>query len=260
LMAIQNRSDPPLEDDFSLKELRCYNLPFGALGFISHILTYYTLVCLWYGRKPLWPFHKISNTKLDLALGAIGIILCIVMSMVTIINCKNTWQLLVIAVWKLSMSLLNGLTALHVAILIVGNPDPEAESPMKTKQAAWWVVLYVPGMIAGMSGLMSLVAKTADKIPQVLGLTLAFYAIVGASLIVSILSMMIICWWGGGSPGKVALTGCVVTLALFIVLSAFYSDWCLGLMLDNLWGTPSSDKSAFYWTYFVAKRLSMFSW
>jgi hypothetical protein len=115
-------------------------------------------------------------------------------------------------------------------------------------------------MIAGMSGLMSLVSKTADKIPQVLGLTLAFYAIVGASLIISILTMMIICWWGGGSPGKVALTGCVVTLTLFIVLSAFYSDWCLGLMLNNLLGTPSSDKSAFYWTYFVAKRLSMFSW
>jgi hypothetical protein len=118
----------------------------------------------------------------------------------------------------------------------------------------------VPGMVAGMSGLMNLVSKAADKIPQVLGLTLAFYGIVGASAIVGVISMIIIAWQGGGSPGKVAMTGCVVTLALFIVLSAFYSDWCLGLMLDNLMGTPSSDKSAFYWTYFVAKRLTMFSW
>jgi hypothetical protein len=98
-------------------------------------------VCLWYGRKPLWPFHKINNTKLDLILGAVGILLCIIMALITIINCKNTWQLLVIAVWKLSMSLLNGLTALHVAILIVGDPVPGAEMPMKTKQAAWWVIL-----------------------------------------------------------------------------------------------------------------------
>ena len=129
-----------------------------------------------------------------------------------------------------------------------------------TLHSSFTLYIDVPGMVAGMSGLMSLVSRTADKIPQVLGLTLAFYGIVGASLIVGVISMIIIAWQGGGSPGKVAMTGCVVTLALFIVLSAFYSDWCLGLMLDNLLGTPSSDKSAFYWTYFVAKRLTMFSW
>ena len=140
-LAIGSGANPPLENDFSVQELHCYNLPYGALGFISHVLTYYTLVCLWYGRKPLWPFHKINNTKLDLVLGAVGILLCIVMATITIVSCKNTWQLLVIAVWKLSMSLLNGLTGLHVAILIVGDPDPGVEMPMKTKQAAWWVVL-----------------------------------------------------------------------------------------------------------------------
>ena len=114
-------------------------------------------------------------------------------------------------------------------------------------------------MLAGMSGLMSLVSKVASRIPELLGLTLAFYGIIGASLIVGLLSMGLICYWGGGAPEKVALTGFVATLVLFIVLGAFYSDWALGIMLDNLVGIPSSDASGVYWTYFVAKRLTLFS-
>ncbi|KAF8953541.1 hypothetical protein BDZ97DRAFT_1871817 [Flammula alnicola] len=256
LNVIQSRNDA-LGQDFPSNELHCYNLPYGALGFISHVLTYYTIACLCYGRKPLWPFHKVTNTKLDLALGAVGIALCIVMSIFTIINCKNTWQLLVIAVWKLSMSLLNGLTALHVAIMVFNDPDGEV---VKTKNAAWWILLYIPGMMAGMVGLMNLVVKVAHDIPELLDLTIAFYGIIGAGLVVGTLGMLIVCWWGGGVPEKMIATGFLATLASFIVLSAFYSDWSLGIMLNNLLGTPSGDSSGFYWTYFIAKRLTMFSW
>lgn len=106
---------------------------------------------------------------------------------------------------------------------------------------------------------MSLVSKVADRVPELLGLTLAFYSIIGASLIVGILSMIFIFCWGGGAPEKVAATGFLVTLVLFIVLGAFYSDWSLGIMLNNLIGIPSSDTSGIYWTYFIAKRFTLFS-
>ena len=135
---IQSRSEsnPPLENNFSLEELQCYNLPFGALGFTSHILTYYTILCLWYGKRPLWPLHPINSRKSDLVLNVVGLAVCIVMSAITIFHCKNTWQLLLIAVWKLSMSVLNGLTGVHVAML-----KSTDGMPMKTKQTAWWLVL-----------------------------------------------------------------------------------------------------------------------
>ncbi|KAF8186441.1 hypothetical protein BJ912DRAFT_971909 [Pholiota molesta] len=252
---LQNR-DVTLQQDFSLQELHCYNLPYGALGFISHVLTYYTIACLCYGRKPLWPFKKVHNTKFDLVLAVIGVALCIVMSIFTIINCKNTWQLLVIAVWKLSMSLLNGLTALHVSIMVFNDPEGEV---VKTQNAAWWIILYIPGMLAGMIGLMNLVVKVADQIPDLLALTIAFYCIIGAGLVVGTISMIIICFMGGGVPHKVFVTGTLGTLIAFVGLSALYSDWSLGIMLNNILGIPSGDSSGFYWTYFVAKRLTMFS-
>ena len=36
-------------------EITCYTLPYGGLGFASHILTYYTLFMLFSGRQPLRP-------------------------------------------------------------------------------------------------------------------------------------------------------------------------------------------------------------
>ena len=142
-MILSREYDQALQQQLPAHELHCYNLPYGALGFISHVLTYYTITCLWYGRKPLWPFKTIHNTKLDLILGFVGVSLCIVMSMITMINCRRTWQLLVIAVWKLSMSLLNGLTALHVALLVVHKKDDEA---VKFKAAMWWLLLCKCGL------------------------------------------------------------------------------------------------------------------
>lgn len=195
------------------------------------------------------------------------------------------------------MSLLNTCTALHVAILVVKrdhqakkNAD-EAEKgekveeikdegsslkrPINAKQAAWWLILCeslpsiveilsngpqdIPGMVSGMAGLMSLVTKAAKYNSDILKLTIAFYFIVGSTLIVGLISTLIIWYRGGRSPMKVALTGLAATLTMFIVLSALYSDWCIGMIMGNILGTPSGDKSGFYWSYWAAKRFTMFS-
>lgn len=133
---LQNRA-VTLHEDFSLEELHCYNLPYGIIGLISHLLTYYTIICLCYGRRPFWPLGRVEKTWLNLVLPFVGTALCIWTSITTIIKCKNTWQLLLIGVWKLSMSLLNGLTALHVAIMVY---NAQAGKKAKTQLAAWWIV------------------------------------------------------------------------------------------------------------------------
>ncbi|EDR10253.1 uncharacterized protein LACBIDRAFT_316957 [Laccaria bicolor S238N-H82] len=101
------------------KEVQCYGLPYGGLGFVSHVPIYYTIVCLWRGRKPMMPFRPVKYSWFDLTLGVVGLCGSTAMSIVTIVRCRNTWQLLVIAIWKLSMSLLNGITAIHVALLFL---------------------------------------------------------------------------------------------------------------------------------------------
>ena len=84
-------------------EIHCYSLPYGALGCASHTLTYYTILCLSQTPLSILP-HPFFTADL--------------VSIVTILRCRNTWQLLLVAVWKLDVSLLNGVTAVHVAILM----------------------------------------------------------------------------------------------------------------------------------------------
>ncbi|TEB26885.1 hypothetical protein FA13DRAFT_1737095 [Coprinellus micaceus] len=274
------------------EEIKCYNLPYGALGFASHVLTYYTILCLWFGRKPLWPFSRVSYSWFDLALGGIGLLISTLLSIVTIVRCKNAWELLVIGVWKMSMSLLNGITAIHVAVMVIlekrrvkrerreasddsgvqveksavpagdepgsGAPDrdtakKEDEAPIKVvlnpmRWVSWWVVLYIPGMFAGVAGLMALVVKDRRRHAGVLKLTAGFYVVVGQANA------------GDRSTARrLVFGGLVWVVGTFSILAVFYSDWALGMLTDNIPGLPSGDASALYWTYWISKRLPMFS-
>ncbi|KAF9011847.1 hypothetical protein BDQ17DRAFT_792344 [Cyathus striatus] len=196
------------------------------------------------------------------------------MSIFSIVRCKNTWQLLAIAIWKMSMSLLNGITAVHAACAILMR-DFDHKEKANTGKAAWWLLLYIPGMFTGMVGLMSLVVKHIHE-GGVRKLTISFYCIVGGGVILLLIGI----WRSitrkpkytlvNGNRKKVGddedtvlvwgFGGFAISVFLFTVLAAFYSDWALGMMTDNLIGLPSGDNSALFWSYFVAKRLTMFSW
>lgn len=240
----------------------------------------------------MWPFRPVKYSWFDLTLGVVGLCVSTAMSIVTIVRCRNTWQLLVIAVWKLSMSLLNGITAIHVALLFVKaspkerlegaevevpmddlgaeqeeqaaqltslKPEKLGQKPFK-KSVPLWILLYIPGMIAGMSGLMNLV-KHSEGHKGVLKITIGFYIIVGLGLVTFLFGVCRATYeedtsgWVGFS-----FAGLGWAFATFSLLAVFYSDWVLGMMTTNLVGLPSKDSSVFYWTYFISKRLPMFSW
>jgi hypothetical protein len=113
-------------------------------------------------------------------------------------------------------------------------------------------------MIAGMTGLMDLVAKVVKHSHPLLYLTVTFYSFIGGGLIANFVST---CGYLQGKASEFeVMTTLECTLVYVLVLSALYSDWCLAVMLHNLVGVPSSDNLVFYWTYFVAKRLTMLSW
>jgi len=121
----------------------------------------------------------------------------------------------------------------------------------------------IPGMFAGIAGLMSLVVKAKDH-AGIRKLTAGFYTIVGAGTLIVVLVVIYRVRSQGdlGTPEKakrIILGGLLWLVGSFSILSVFYSDWSLGMMTGNLNGLPSGDNSALYWTYFVAKRLPMFS-
>lgn len=54
-------------------EIKCYSLPYGAIGFISHVLTYWAVLWLSFGRKPYWPPGRLSAGRTDLCLSLVQI-------------------------------------------------------------------------------------------------------------------------------------------------------------------------------------------
>ena len=125
-------------------EIVCYSLPYGGLGFASHVLTYYTIVCLAFGRRPLWPFKRIDHSKFGFGLSAVGLVGGLLVTVVTILRCRNHWQLLVLAIWKLSMSVFNGVAGLHVAIggLREARPnEDDKEVPKVRLKVFYWFAI-----------------------------------------------------------------------------------------------------------------------
>ena len=98
------------------EEMQCYSLPYGALGFVSHLITYYSLVCLWFRVRPLWPTKKMNSWKWDLFVGIWAFIIPVAIAIFTIVRCRNGWQFLTIGIWKMFMSAMLGCSTISAAL------------------------------------------------------------------------------------------------------------------------------------------------
>jgi len=267
----------------TIAELKCYSLPYGGIGFLSHVLTYWQIFWIGLGLKPLAPWSRLKHSLLDLALASIGLILSVAMSIIAIVRCREDWQFLLIAVWKLTLSVSLGCTCVHRGLILdkvrretnaqdIELTHPQLGPRLKGNQgrngnSSWiptpifWVLIYALGVIVGMVGLCSVVNKNIH-IHKVMEFTAIWWALGTIFCLIPGLCYMIFkrrACDGGGYCMSFWMFA-VVGVCFFEAFSVLYSDWVLGIVGDNLAGAPSSDIVKLYWIYFVAKRLSLFSW
>jgi hypothetical protein len=262
-------SGPTLQD-----EIMCYGIPYGGIGFASHVITYYTLGALWFGVKPFAPWSPLNHHLWDGLVAVLTFGGGNALAIFTVIRCRNRWQFVVIAVWKITLSTTLALTALTNAIYIPINDghDPD-DGPLPS---LLWGILYVLGLIVGMVGVFSLVKETWLDIHEVRIVTYVFGGISGGIIAIVLLSgiamfLVGLCLsvsdddsdegeevikTGCGTAGTVVLAGGPIALVIFGV---FYSDWILAAIAGNLAGAPSGDVAILYWLYFAFKRFPLFS-
>jgi len=260
-------------------EIACYALPYGLIGTTSHVLTWYTISILTFGRSPLAPWRKLGSPRFDMFLAATGLLAGLVLTIFTMIRCQQRWQFMLIAGWKALLSVSLGAFSLHVAMLIAQwgtTSQRSAEYPLerlgrhtrKQRQvhsysqrelcaAMWWLVLYLLGMLAGLTGLISLVIEAwgDNKVVE-----LTTYACGGVTVVV----ILLWAWYRflylatDGPNQQAGFRIFVLPLALGLI-AALYSDWVLAGLAENLVGVPSGDVAPLYYAYFAAKRLPIFS-
>jgi hypothetical protein len=103
----------------SIEDLvECYGLPYGGIGFLSHILTYYTIICVGAGQRPLAPWLRLRHSHFDIFLAIISLIGTVVITIYTGVRCRGEWQIVLLAISKLALSLTLGIVVLHSCINI----------------------------------------------------------------------------------------------------------------------------------------------
>lgn len=106
------------------------------------------------------------------------------------------------------------------------------------KSVPLWIFLYIPGMIAGMSGLMNLV-KHSEGHKGVTKITIGFYLIVGLGFWVSFIASReaIVCQHDSSLDSLCdRLLIWPGWMYAFMIVAVFYSDLVLGMMTTNLVG------------------------
>ncbi|KAK0745747.1 hypothetical protein B0T18DRAFT_302354, partial [Schizothecium vesticola] len=258
--------DPGYENGGTIQEqIRCYALPFGAIGFASHILTYLTVLCLALGRSPWRPWRELEGRKLNLAFGILGLTITVPLTILVMVRCRNSRSFILIAIWKLILSATMSFMTIHAARIIVAMVKiAKPYSPMggiRFRKIMWWSILYFIGALIGLVGVANLVRLNFADIWQLRTIT---YVFVGVLVGMPLLAMILYFCGARETNGFVGVLSGIgwtvfVTFVLLTFLIALYTDWVLAALAGDWVGVPSSDNAAFYWTYFAAKRLSILS-
>ncbi|KAJ9655255.1 hypothetical protein H2198_005871 [Neophaeococcomyces mojaviensis] len=245
-------------------EIICYSLPYGGIGFLSHLLTYWVILILGFGRKPYWPWSKLSSGKFDLCLALLQVIISVLIASFTISRCRSRWQFVLIAVWKLVLSVEVGIWGVSASLKAMEHkkqrkgymPVHMYNTIKKIWDADDWtpytLIFYAAGYFVGIAGLGSIVWNLRHE-QNIRYITYAFFAATASVIFVCMTLWCCCCCVSGISRQKLFLA----MVFSVVMVGALYSDWVLGDIAGSLVGIPAGDPAYLYWAYFIAKRLPL---
>ena len=256
---------------------RCYSLPYGALGFISHSVTYYVILALCLGLRPWQPWRRNKYAYFNIFLAVTAFVPSFVLSSIAIARCRHCWQYALIASSRMILSLILGLLSLRAAITGCRKPQVLARrlDTLEPTSMLFWLCLSVMGMLLACIGTVSLVSRTISTFHDVLFVTTVFAAV---AFVVVLLCVASICWklrskyqydenrWATEFLGYHFVNStffrgvliCTVLVAVVGLLIDLWSDWVLGAIRQAFSGDPLHQNAALYWCYFAFEMLPFF--
>lgn len=242
--------------------LKCYSLPYGGLGTLSHVLTFYSILCFILCRRPLMPWVELDKSGWDMFVSGLGLLGTLVTSAITLVRCCNSAAFALLAVWKLVFSLSYVGIGIHSGVEARKGGRRYSYESMRAdisgrlwgKKTLWWVFPEAAATAAGFAALVWIIGRTwSERIPTLQTMCAVFGVL--AALIVTVTLLMS---WRCDRTVSQGLFA--VTVALVIVMP-LWADWVLAAIDvsagGNWLGTPSGDVDRLYWAYFVSKRLPM---
>ena len=201
----------------TLENTKCYALPVGTLGWISMILEGYTIFCHADNRRPLafWSHQTLTQPFIGGMLAVVTGILTIPIPAFTVYKCRQNWQLICIAVYKLANVVALAGVGLHRAL----SSNPKGLSINKAQdfvKAAWvWLFIYVLSFLGSNAGTFDLIAKFFHINVGVRVVTYVHIGIAGGVTVALVGVFTVFKWMMKKTVGKVILVVGMVALAMF---------------------------------------------
>ncbi|KAN0069190.1 hypothetical protein V8E54_012819 [Elaphomyces granulatus] len=176
----------------AIEEIACYGLPYGGIGFASHILTYYTIITHLCGRQPL-TWKPLKYGKFNLLLGVTQLIATVVITSITIHRCQEEWFFVILGVWMLTTSI--SLAFLSMSMTFLYRPRRRTQIPSEAAEA-FELNWQPPSAITP-----NITAPPEDETIQP-GFGTAIKSSTGAKCLIALITLL---WFSGCAAGVVAI-------------------------------------------------------
>ncbi|KAI9644706.1 hypothetical protein NHQ30_006732 [Ciborinia camelliae] len=191
-------------------------------------------------RKPGAPWSRRSKDSRawNKVIGAVKLLFTLIPAIKTMVTCNHAWQFETIAAMKLALSLTSGFVVIF--------------------PSAWWALLYLPGVIAGTAGTISLASSNFT------GKMSTITAVFGGVGLAFCIATVMIFWCRNKYETERAFAKGILKACLLacLVFGALYSDWVLAIVADNLTGYPFGQSKlvqGLWILYMTGKRLNLLS-
>jgi hypothetical protein len=98
------------------EHMEAYGLPYGVLGAVSHSLTFYVMLCHFFGLRPLLPWTRLTKHGWNVAAVTISSLVSIILSGVTMARTKGSRPLLILAGMQIVLHVLVDIIHIHCMV------------------------------------------------------------------------------------------------------------------------------------------------
>ncbi|KAK4202079.1 hypothetical protein QBC40DRAFT_169933 [Triangularia verruculosa] len=249
----QGDFDPKIEQLFDR-----YNVPYGVLGAISHVIMMYVLGCHLFGRRPLMPWRYLSQHLIDVLVTSCMAIVTVTIASLTISEVQESRALVML----LAMHIIFGLVMDGVMIHRYFYRERKG---LMVRLAGWLCVLCVAGLLSSQMLAQITGHKRLDDTKwQWSDPGIIIIAVMGiGGGVIAVLSFLAI-WRSSAGVDREKRKPIAVYVFFFsgmiCALGWFWlADYGPVIATGNTTGQPRQGNKALFWAYFVFQWFPVFT-
>jgi hypothetical protein len=248
------------------EHIEVYGIPYGVLGAISHGLTFYVILCHFFGRRPLFPWMALEKECWNIAAVTISSLVSIILSGVTMARIRGSRPLLILAGMQIVLHAL--IDSIHIHRMLVGSPG------WSNSTSIWAVPLLVVSFFSiyafyefpcksrwtnsqtSETNAQFTVEDSDGRVGSLFGSAIFIVLIVwiGLTGFATLINIFVCIFSKFKKASPFAISAVLLSCGLF-----WFGDFGMAIVSRSTIGTPSDQVRVLYWTYWVVERIPLFT-